>query len=280
MSDSINVRVTLDSYDVVHPSQKQTQVYVQIPEVGRASWLLDASFYAALRNEPWPHVIDEAHNDYMRRGVVSDSTSAAARQAIVDWLLLSEGADYDTRYDAVQAAWEADQARRHPVARKLLAENETLKARVTELESDLATANGVLEDVAEARRAGAVQALPWAHAMPDGDLSGFLNDLVSAAMGRWQSDPEVPDREVLAAVEKACAAWRTPGEGFRSDPEPDECPCPPADRPHQVGCFFDGVPVSPPSERPVVSSREEPHDSPLHHDWRIGHDLPSTGGAE
>lgn len=66
------------------------------------------------------------------------------------------------------------------------------------------------------------------------------------------------------------------------------CPCPPADPPHQVGCFFDGVPVSPPSERPVdgltaafmpvASLREDPHDSPLHHDWRIGRDLPELGG--
>ena len=137
MSDSILVRVTLDSYDVVHPSEKQTQVYVQIPEVGRASWLLDESFYAALKNEPWPHVIDSAHDDYERRGVVSDSTSEAARKAIVDWLLLSDGADHDARYDAVQAAWEADQARQHPVARKLLKENEQLRTRVAELESGL-----------------------------------------------------------------------------------------------------------------------------------------------
>lgn len=71
------------------------------------------------------------------------------------------------------------------------------------------------------------------------------------------------------------------------------CPCPPADPPHQVGCVFDGVPASPLSERPVdgpsppfptvaslreVSSREEPHDSPLHHPYRVGHDLPATGG--
>jgi hypothetical protein len=126
MSDSIIVRVTLGSYDVVHPSEQQTQVYVQVPEVARASWLLDASFYGLLKNEPWPHVVDEAHNDYMRRGVVSDSASTAARQAIVDWLLLSEGADYDERYDAVYAAWEADQARQHPVARKLLEQNKRL----------------------------------------------------------------------------------------------------------------------------------------------------------
>jgi hypothetical protein len=30
---------------------------------------------------------------------------------------------------------------------------------------------------------------------------------------------------------------------------------------------------------PVAALREEPHDSPLHHDYRIGRDLPETGGA-
>lgn len=152
MSDSISVRVSLDSYDLVHPSEKQTQVYVQIPEVARASWLLDASFYAALKNEPWPHVIDSAHEEYERRGVVSDSASAAARKAIVDWLLLSEGADYDAHYDAMQAAWEADQARQHPVARKLLKENEQLRARVAELEAERHTTNEALDDAVQALR--------------------------------------------------------------------------------------------------------------------------------
>ncbi|WP_240963936.1 hypothetical protein [Streptomyces sp. C1-2] len=137
MSDSIIVRVTLGSYDMVHPAEKQTQVYVQIPEVARATWLLDSSFYAGLKNESWPHVVDEAHNDYVRRGVVTDSASAAARQAVVEWLLLSEGAEYDARYDAVQAAWEADQAHRHPVARKLLKENETLRDHVVARDAEI-----------------------------------------------------------------------------------------------------------------------------------------------
>lgn len=65
-------------------------------------------------------------------------------------------------------------------------------------------------------------ALPWAHVMPDDDLHGFLADLLSAAIGRWQHSPEVPDREVLAAIERACAAWRTPGQGYRSDEPADQ----------------------------------------------------------
>lgn len=60
-------------------------------------------------------------------------------------------------------------------------------------------------------------ALPWAHSMDDSDLQMFLDDLVGAAMGRWRSDPDLSARQVLADVEKACADWRTPGQGLRSD---------------------------------------------------------------
>ncbi|MFJ3037777.1 hypothetical protein [Streptomyces tendae] len=60
-------------------------------------------------------------------------------------------------------------------------------------------------------------ALPWAQAMSDHDLHGFLDQLLSAAMGRWQHSPEVPDRVTLAEIEKVCALWRTPGEGNRLD---------------------------------------------------------------
>lgn len=93
-----------------------------------------------------------------------------------------------------------------------------LRARIEELEAERHSTNESLDDAVQELRARQTgPALPWAHTMPDDDLSGFLNDLVSAAVNRWQSDPEVPDRETLAAVEKACAAWRTPGQGYRSD---------------------------------------------------------------
>ncbi len=56
------------------------------------------------------------------------------------------------------------------------------------------------------------------------------------------------------------------------------CPCPPADQPgpHQLGCPLAEVPVS---GSPVAALREDSHDSPLHHDWRLGRDLPGMGGA-
>ena len=79
----------------------------------------------------------------------------------------------------------------------------------------------------------------------------------------------------------------------------DGCSCPPADHPHQVGCLLD-VPAPGSPERPVAALREDvspqveklrallggqrvavedPHDSPLHHPYRLGHDLPSPDGA-
>jgi hypothetical protein len=121
MSDSILVRVTLDAYDFAHPSRKQTQVYVQIPEVARAVWLLPEDHFGFSKSEPWPSVVDSAQEHYVQRGMVTDSASEAARLAVVKWL------SDDANHDAMQEAWELNEARRHPVARKLL-------ARVTELE--------------------------------------------------------------------------------------------------------------------------------------------------
>lgn len=97
---------------------------------------------------------------------------------------------------------ESDQAR-------LLAENET---RTVRRESEALGARG-----AELEK-GPV--LPWAHAMSDADLAGFLDSLVSAALDRWRTGPSgeaLPNRDTLAAIEKTCALWRTPGQGYRSD---------------------------------------------------------------
>lgn len=72
----------------------------------------------------------------------------------------------------------------------------------------------------------------------------------------------------------------------------DGCSCPPVDRTHQIGCPLDGVPASSPCERPMdgltkvfvpVASLREPEPEfhgLLHHDYRVGHDLPETGGAQ
>lgn len=105
-------------------------------------------------------------------------------------------------------------------------------------------------------------ALPWAHAMSDGDLHDFLGDLVSAAMGRWRSEPEVPDRTVLADIEKVCGEWRTPGQGLRSD-EPEA----------------DGITRRFAPTQALREPMEGEHYASVHHDYLVGRDLPETGGA-
>lgn len=172
--------------------------------------------------------------------------------------------------------------------------------------------------------------LPWAHVMPDDDLSGFLNDLVSAALNRWRTDPEgpVPDRVTLADIERVCREWRTPGEGYRRDPEPDaEVFVPQTERSRwvaiaealnaahsagmPVGIDLDGtltdrnawsVVWDRAAEQWVVAGYEDDEPVPdavtrvfssvaslrepegefhayLHHENRVPHDLPETGGA-
>lgn len=119
-------------------------------------------------------------------------------------------------------------------------------------------------------------ALPWAHEMPDGDLSGFLDDLVSAALNRWRTDPDgpVPDRVTLADIERVCREWRTPGVGYRSDPEPEVTPSPSfAER---------AARESDPGRRVAYRMLAEPDgefDAYLRHPYRTGHDLPETGGG-
>lgn len=61
------------------------------------------------------------------------------------------------------------------------------------------------------------RALPWADALSDDDLNGFLADLASAAIHCYYRDPQTPDREVLRLIEEACAEWHVPGQGPRSD---------------------------------------------------------------
>jgi hypothetical protein len=238
MSDSIIVRVTLNSYDVVHPSEQQTQVYVQIPEVARASWLLDADFYRVMKGEPWPHVVDSAREEYERRGTVSDSASAAARAAVVEWLA------EDANHDAMQAAWFMEEARRHPVARTLLRDKERLATQVTELEAaaygdakvrlltpveqirhlhaavaaQLARA-GTLDRLLREAQARVIEleaaqkpsesyppALPWAQLMDHEDLAGFLDELAASAITHAAVE------EALAEVEATCGRWRAIAE--------------------------------------------------------------------
>ena len=112
------------------------------------------------------------------------------------------------------AGWLLKKAREYPSAPE---RQESVPDAIARL------ASKVTRGAIRSNNTAGAPSLPWAHTMSDDDLHGFLGDLLSAAIGRWQHSPEVPDRKVLAAVELACANWRTPGEGYRSDdPDGDE----------------------------------------------------------
>jgi hypothetical protein len=104
-------------------------------------------------------------------------------------------------------------------------------------------------------------AMPWAALLDDEDLLDFLDELTDAAT----TNASCVER--LAEVERACGQWRLIAEAqhaHNTAPGPDA-----------VTQVF--APVAALRE---VSSREEPHDSPLHQTHRLGHDLELPGEAD
>ncbi|MFJ2675072.1 hypothetical protein [Streptomyces sp. NPDC087525] len=223
MSDSISVRITLDSYDLLRPREPQTQVYVQIPEVARVSYMLPAERFQGLKDRAWPEVLDVADEHYERGWAVEDSTTVAARAAVRAWLR------DDANRDEMQAAFETDHARRDPVARKLLEENERLRSNwsgaskirerwMKEIKGRTAYGERLKAENAELRariaeleaaQAPAEEygpAFPWVALMDDDDRSEFLGELAAAALNYYRAD--VGDADTLGEVEKACGTWR------------------------------------------------------------------------
>lgn len=147
------------------------------------------------------------------------------------------------------------------------AEIDRLRSRIAELETERHVTNEALDDAVQALRAGRasepesggyLSALPWAALMNDDDLIDFLDELTDAATRN------VSCVERLAEVERACGTWRLIGEaqhGHNTAPGPDA----------MTRSFV-----------PVASLREPEgeHYGALHHDYRVGHDLPETGAQE
>jgi hypothetical protein len=151
--------------------------------------------------------------------------------------------------------------------------NAVLRARVAELE------------VAQKPSEMYPPALPWAALMDDEALSDFLDDLADAA--------GTPDTHqgALAEVEATCGRWRLIAEAqhaHNTAPGPDALTRTFA--PTQVlredetqvrgRALLDALTV----ERAERAHKqrlgiEDPHDSPLHHDYRIGRDLPEPDAA-
>ncbi|MDX3714363.1 hypothetical protein PV733_36660 [Streptomyces europaeiscabiei] len=169
-----------------------------------------------------------------------------------------------------------------------------LKARVAELEAERHSTNEALDDAVQALRAdrasepkavGYPPALPWAALLDDEDRADFLDELAASAITHASSDV------ALAEVEKTCATWRLIGEaqhGHNTAPGPDAMTV--------ESASAQALPVEPPlrgrarldASAAVAAEAthwkrlgiEDPHDSPLHHDYRVGRDLPELGGLQ
>ncbi|MFD5220275.1 hypothetical protein ACFWMH_21825 [Streptomyces tendae] len=163
--------------------------------------------------------------DVISRAMQQGRTLPAALAVALDSAQLLQSPDTAAEFEKL-LRWHDEDGKAIDAATRL---REDLRARILELEADREASDREYE-AATARiaelEAAAETALPWAHTMPESDLHLFLDDLVGAAMNRWRTEADgsdVPDRTTLALVEAACAKWRTPGKGYRSD-EPDVYP--------------------------------------------------------
>jgi hypothetical protein len=139
---------------------------------------------------------------------------------------------------------------------ELLAEVDRLRAEIASLNESLSLAAGALR-AKESPSGSYPPALPWAALMDTEDLTEFLDELADAAT----TNADVATR--LAEVERACGTWRLIAEaqhGHNTAPGPDA-----------MTAVFS----------PVASLREPEgeHYAAVHHSYRLGHDLPETGGA-
>ena len=166
---------------------------------------------------------------------------------------------------------------------RLEAQRDRRRARLVALQNDALNVRGALSPNGEDRKVPfplgptLLPAVEWLIGRV-AELEHTVQQMVEGLNGHDCPPPgELPMQAVTRFAVRLMEAERLLAEDGRS--------CPPADHPHQVGCPLDvplpvAVPDGPTRLFPTVGwLREDPHDSPLHHDYRVGHDLPKLGGA-
>lgn len=133
-------------------------------------------------------------------------------------------------------------------------------------------------------------ALPWAALMDDEDLLDFLDELTDAAT------QNVSCVERLAEVERACGRWRLIAEaqhGHNTAPGPDAMTRvfvpvaslrePEGEPPLKGRARLDASAAAAAEathwRRLGITEPEGEHYAAVHHSYRLGHDLPETGGV-
>lgn len=147
-------------------------------------------------------------------------------------------------------------------AAEIVSLNEALTVAAEQLRADRA--------VEEPSSGGYPPALPWLALMDEDDRVEFLDELADSATVNQSSEVR------LAEIERTCVTWRliaeaqhghntAPGVGVGS-PEMRSFREALAGSVDAVTAAF----------APVAPSLEDPHDSPLHSDYRLPHDLPDV----
>jgi hypothetical protein len=157
----------------------------------------------------------------------------------------------------------------------LLADNGRLRARVAELEAERHVTNEALDDAVRALRAKESSgsyppALPWARLLDAEDLADFLDELAASAITHATNDV------ALAEVEETCKTWRLIGEaqhGHNTAPGPDA-----ASQSFAVRAGRESDPARRAAWR-MLAEPEPEFQAWLHHENRVSHDLPETGGT-
>jgi hypothetical protein len=162
-----------------------------------------------------------------------------------------------------------------------------LRAKVAELLAERHTTNEALDDAVQALRADRAESEPPRIRKHHPDCAAVA---MAGAPCTCPPDFTGEDPDDLAD-EDGCTCPDT-GRG-----EPHDVDCPQADAPGPYDAVLPAVGSGSPEMRelraaltgspdaitqriaPLQALREDPHDSPLHHNWRLGRDLPEMGGA-
>ena len=181
-----------------------------------------------------------------------------------------ERAELLARYERALASFCADPGAaaravagvRDAEAEWLLRDAQRLQDRVIVLEAERHSTNEALPDAAEALHAGQSAtygpALPWAVLLDREDLTDFLDELAAAAVVHASSE------SVLAEVEKVCSTWRLIAEAQHAhNTAPGPSVQESADKLSRLLA-------------PLQALREDAYESPLHHEYRVPHDLPDV----
>ncbi|MFL1904826.1 hypothetical protein ACJWDR_37840 [Streptomyces tauricus] len=143
-----------------------------------------------------------------------------------------------------------------------------LRARVAELESERHSTNEALDDAVQALRTPHELKLDATAAEVDAYLRTILAEdaylKFQQTIGEHAIAQTVEDTDVVRAAADNEGLytndWREGWDDYRDRVDPDQN-------------------ASYPVELVEFAPREDPHDGPLHHDYRVGRDLPEWGGV-